>query len=182
MEQEAYKCVAKNNGNAEALQYCYNVCQIVKEKLLSLERTINNDVLFFPSDVSVDRLTKLIASATSSISICVNTIHNDSPFYNAILHLLSRGISVNIITDADHATSLNTLITNGVPVKVGDRSRSNRKMTNMFCVVDNRFVMTGSFNWRGGKFLDNNDNVFITDDPKMVAAYGGEFNRLWVEK
>jgi len=48
-------------------------------------------------------------------------------------------------------------------------------------VIDGCMIMTGSFNWTRSAVLENNENVLVTKDEGAVAAYSGQFEKLWVE-
>jgi phosphatidylserine/phosphatidylglycerophosphate/cardiolipin synthase-like enzyme len=51
-------------------------------------------------------------------------------------------------------------------------------MHHKFAVMDDRKVITGSFNWTKGS-SNNYENVLICGDLQVVSAYGQEFERLW---
>lgn len=58
---------------------------------------------------------------------------------------------------------------------------SEQFMHNKFAVIDERIVITGSFNWSIGARFKNKENVVITNIPSLAKAYEEEFKRLWVE-
>ena len=112
-----------------------------------------------------------------------------------------RGVRVRIITDDDQASKqsfhvgdsnshgpqgrnnyLNRLHAVGVPIRT-DTSRHH--MHNKFCIIDNKILLTGSFNWTAGAVLRNQENVVVVGAGAGVAAshliplYKLEFLRLW---
>jgi hypothetical protein len=44
---------------------------------------------------------------------------------------------------------------------------------------DNTTLLTGSYNWTRSAAHDNEENFLITGDPRFVAAFGRQFERLW---
>ena len=54
-------------------------------------------------------------------------------------------------------------------------------MHHKFALVDSRVVITGSFNWTRQAIYNNNENVIISSNKKLVEPYVAEFERLWEE-
>jgi phosphatidylserine/phosphatidylglycerophosphate/cardiolipin synthase-like enzyme len=52
-------------------------------------------------------------------------------------------------------------------------------MHNKFVVVDDIFVMTGSFNWTVSAGKSNQENLLVADNQFYVKKYTEEFDRLW---
>ena len=52
-------------------------------------------------------------------------------------------------------------------------------MHHKFCVVDKSVLLTGSYNWTKSAADRNQENLLVTEDPKMVKAYISEFENLW---
>ncbi len=46
-------------------------------------------------------------------------------------------------------------------------------------VIDDRYVVTGSYNFTANADKSNDENVLIIDDPKLAQEYVTEFNRLY---
>lgn len=67
----------------------------------------------------------------------------------------------------------------GIPCRTDDSERNH--MHNKFVVVDNSFVITGSFNWTVQAGGANQENLLVVDHPYYVQAYKEEFEKLWKE-
>jgi phosphatidylserine/phosphatidylglycerophosphate/cardiolipin synthase-like enzyme len=52
-------------------------------------------------------------------------------------------------------------------------------MHNKFMVVDNYFLVTGSFNWTFQAGKSNQENVVVLDGQYYIDKYAKEFNKLW---
>ena len=46
-------------------------------------------------------------------------------------------------------------------------------------IVDDSIVITGSTNYTGNAFTNNNENMIIVYDPALAAVYNQEFDRQW---
>jgi len=52
-------------------------------------------------------------------------------------------------------------------------------MHNKVIVVDERFVITGSFNFSTNAEESNDENVIIIDNPEIARLYMQDFERVW---
>lgn len=93
-----------------------------------------------------------------------------------------KGVEIEIIVD-DNPVNRNTsilkaLISNCIDVAfVKDLNKNYYLMHNKFCVIDNRRVITGSYNWTNNANR-NEENVSISEDLFNAARYAQEFRRL----
>ncbi|KAG0276583.1 hypothetical protein BGZ96_003225 [Linnemannia gamsii] len=138
--------------------------------------------IFFPSEESFKQLIKTLDSAKKSLDICVYTITDDH-LANAIIRAHERGVNVRIISDSEKAEDLGSDVNrlrdnNDIPTRV-DNSKSF--MHHKFAVVDDQLVINGSYNWTKGARFDNKENLTLTNSPKAVQGFKGEFERLWAE-
>lgn len=122
---------------------------------------------------------ELIGDALHSISICVFTI-TDDVLCEAILRAHARGLAVRVISDdqkaEDRGSDLMRLMRHDVPTRC-DTSRHH--MHHKFMVVDNAIVATGSYNWTSSAALYNEENILVSDDPRLVRSYSRAFETLW---
>ena len=52
-------------------------------------------------------------------------------------------------------------------------------MHHKFLIVDQEFLLTGSFNWTVQAGKGNQENVLITDEQFYIQKYHEEFENLW---
>ena len=52
-------------------------------------------------------------------------------------------------------------------------------MHHKFAILDSSRLVNGSFNWTGRAVFSNSENLVISADLALVAAFQGEFDRLW---
>ncbi len=58
-------------------------------------------------------------------------------------------------------------------------AKTNAKMHNKFCVIDNNLVLTGSTNPTNNGVNKNNNNLVIINSDYIAENYEDEFNELW---
>lgn len=134
---------------------------------------------FGPGEDCRRQLLDLFIAARYTLDISVFTISDDR-LSDAILDVHKRGLKVRLITDNDKARDQGSdivhLIDCGVPVRM-DASESH--MHHKFAIVDGKILVNGSFNWTRSATEHNQENILVTDEPKLVAAYLNEFEDLW---
>ena len=134
---------------------------------------------FSPGDECRRRITGLLKQARSSIDICVFTITDDR-LAQPILDAHRRGVAVRIITDNDKAEDRGSdayrLGKAGVPVRV---DMSEHHMHHKYAIFDKFTLLTGSYNWTRSAAQYNQENVIVSDDPKLVAPFLQKFDEFW---
>ncbi len=91
-----------------------------------------------------------------------------------------RGLAVRIITDnekaEDEGSDIDWLRESGIPVRV---DRTQYHMHHKFAVFDGELLLSGSYNWTRGAALYNDENLIVTSDPRLIAAFSKAFEKLW---
>ena len=54
------------------------------------------------------------------------------------------------------------------------------KLHHKFAVIDNKTVVTGSFNWSPSAAPTNDETLLVIHSPKLAAHFTQEMDRLWV--
>jgi phosphatidylserine/phosphatidylglycerophosphate/cardiolipin synthase-like enzyme len=52
-------------------------------------------------------------------------------------------------------------------------------MHHKFALFDQRLLLTGSYNWTRAAAAENEENLIVSDEPKLIAAFTAEFEKLW---
>lgn len=140
-----------------------------------------NQAFFSPGDTCLDAIIRSLNNSTSSIKICVFTISDDR-ITKAILKQQWKNIPIQIITDNDKCNDLgsdiNQLFESGIDVKV---DRTPYHMHHKYALIDDKVVLTGSYNWTKSAALYNHENLILTSNKDIVEKFVIEFNKLWVE-
>ena len=120
-----------------------------------------------------------LKNAKESIKICVFTI-SDNDITDAIISARKRGVSVKVITDNDklndRGSDIRSIAEAGIVVKIDQK---DSHMHHKFCLIDKKILLTGSYNWTRSAAERNQENLLVTEEPKMVKSYLREFEKLW---
>jgi len=55
-------------------------------------------------------------------------------------------------------------------------------MHNKFAIIDNRILLTGSYNWTFSAHHRNDENLMVIDDPEIIEIFQNQFVKLWTNK
>jgi len=143
-------------------------------------------VIFTRSRSGAAAVEDLIRSAASSISAALYRL-NSPRLASALDEARARGVSIRVcLNDNDHyeenLAAQETMRGYGIPFcLLHGRVGSASKMHHKFAVIDGQTVVTGSYNWTIESEERNYENLIVLRDPRVVAAYGEEFEALWRE-
>lgn len=142
--------------------------------------TIEKQVQFFPSEENLKKLIVQLKKTKKSLDVCCYCITNNK-LAKVIYAVHKEGIPTRVISDDEtinwQGSDLNTLANAGVPVKV-DKTFA-KKMHNKFCIIDNKYLINGSFNFTVAAVTKNYENIMVLDDKAIISEYIKEFNSLW---
>jgi len=136
-------------------------------------------VYFSPGEDCVNHIVELIESSINQLDICVFTISDDR-ISRAIVDAMKNDVNVRIISDNDKTKDLGSDIKDlcnvGISVRIDN---TPNHMHHKFMVVDQKIVLTGSYNWTRSAANYNQENVISVEDDYVVSKFSSEFNRLW---
>ena len=52
-------------------------------------------------------------------------------------------------------------------------------MHHKFAVADNDLLLTGSYNWTRSAATENDENIIVTNNRKLVNSFQSKFDELW---
>jgi len=67
----------------------------------------------------------------------------------------------------------------GIKVRI---SSNKYIMHNKFAIIDNRLLLTGSYNWTFSANNRNDENLMVIDDPEIIEIFQNQFINLWTNK
>lgn len=128
-----------------------------------------------------NELITLLRDAKHTVDIAMAWF-TSSELFNELLECLSRGVRVRLVLLDDpinfmeYAPNFNSFIKGGgflyiATSKVGF-------MHHKFCIVDDKIIISGSYNWTYYAETRNVENIFVTDDVSVIYDYQVEFQRL----
>jgi inorganic pyrophosphatase len=139
--------------------------------------------VFAPGVETEEWLLKAIAAARVSIDVAMFSCTSQR-LREALLQARERqpGVKVRIVFDAVQYVNLIDMawfFLNGFDVRIAFGLMPKKgAMHNKFVVFDGVLVQTGSYNWTENAKFNNFENAQFFDDPAIVAAYAGYFERV----
>ena len=150
--------------------------------VFSLNALAKTEVYFSLYDDPEAVIIKNINAAEEFISIAMYTF-TDVEIAQAILEARDRGIYIKIYLDHSQVKAKYSrsryFIQNGIEVRISSNSYI---MHNKFAVIDNKIIITGSYNWTVSAGKRNDENLLVIDDNYIVERYQDQFNNLWDNK
>lgn len=119
---------------------------------------------------------KYLSKAQTSVCIVVAWI-NTSLFEAEFSQLVQKNVQITIMYNDDFINAKIIKKQAGIiyiPIRMPS---SKNKMHDKFCIIDGRFVSSGSYNWSKNANA-NFENVIINDDRLTVAKFQNEFYEL----
>ena len=147
--------------------------------LISLAKT---EVYFSLSDNPQKAIIKNINQAEAFINIAMY-IFTDREIALPLAKAQERGVKVRVYLDKDQVddqySQSRLLVQKGIKVRI---STNNYIMHNKFAIIDNRLLLTGSYNWTFSANNRNDENLMVIDDPEIIAIFQNQFVNLWTNK
>jgi len=139
------------------------------------------EVHFSPDEGIRRHLLRAIRESRQKIDVAVYHI-TSTELADALVAAKARGVRVHILTDQEKTRAggpaMRIFRAAGLSIRtlgVSEQSLMHHK----FAIFDDRVVATGSYNWTQTAERANYENLVLIDDPKMVARFTEEFQRLW---
>lgn len=178
----AFECARAALGGADdrpVLDWLEDVVKTVREVEPTAAGPHLAEAYFSPGDECFRAILRLLAGARKTAEVCVFTITDDR-LAAGLLDAHRRGVAVRVITDDSKADDLGSDVDRleqaGIPVRV---DRSPFHMHHKFAVLDGSALLTGSYNWTLGAARDNEENLVVSDDPRLLSPFSATFERLW---
>jgi cardiolipin hydrolase len=165
----------------KVLTWLEDVLKALRETQPSAGTRSIAEAYYSPGDDCYLAIKRQLGHARDSVAICVFTITDDR-LADSILEAHSRGIAVRIITDNAKAEDLGSDVDRferaGIPLRM---DQSPFHMHHKFAILDSKTLLNGSYNWTRGAAHDNEENLIVIDDPRLVTSFAKTFERLWVK-
>lgn len=148
---------------------------------------IEAEVFFTRSVSAAEVIERLISLSTTSVAAALYRFNN-LRLALALSGARSRGLSVRVaLNENDHYEENRamqaTLSASGIAFRLlhGRPEAPSSKMHHKFAVLDQGWVLAGSYNWTIESEERNYENLLVIRAPNLVAAYSREFEALWAE-
>jgi len=148
----------------------------------SLFPLAKTEVYFSLYDNPQKEIIKNINQAEAFINIAMY-IFTDREITIPLAKAQERGVKVRLYLDKDQVdykySQSRFLVQKGIKTRI---STNNYIMHNKFAIIDNRILLTGSYNWTFSANNRNDENLMIIDDPEIISRYQNQFEKLWFDK
>jgi phosphatidylserine/phosphatidylglycerophosphate/cardiolipin synthase-like enzyme len=165
----------QETGNHKAMEWLEDVIKL----LYSNEMRIKASSYFSPGKDCLNHICRFISETKKRIDICVFTITDDR-ITQKIEEALRKGIHIRIISDntksEDRGSDLDRLEGTGIDCRF---DKTSAHMHHKFAISDNDLLLNGSYNWTRSASTENNENILVSNNAKLVRSFQNEFNRLW---
>jgi phosphatidylserine/phosphatidylglycerophosphate/cardiolipin synthase-like enzyme len=138
------------------------------------------EIYFAPEDGVAQRIVDLIDGARQNIAFLAFGLTSEE-IARALEAKAAEGVEVRGVIDAGQAGNLGSryseLLAAGLDVRLdGNPDRMHHKVM----VIDEQFVITGSYNFSRSAETQNDENIIVLRDDAAAGAYLKEFERIYV--
>lgn len=139
------------------------------------------EVYFSPDDSTEAQIIRLIAEAESSIYFMAYSF-TSSAIADAMIERAQSNVSVaGVFERTQYRSNIGceymTFISSGLDVRLDGNPRN---MHHKIIIIDERVVITGSYNFSSSAGLRNDENTIIIHNEDIAGLYLGEFERVFV--
>lgn len=162
-------------GELTAMNWLEGVIKL----LYSNEMKIKASAYFSPGDDCLHRIRRMISEAQQSLDICIFTL-TDNRIVEKLLEAYDKGVRIRIISDdlksEDLGSDMDRLGRSGISCRY---DKTSAHMHHKFAIADGALLLTGSYNWTRSASTENNENIIVSDNGRLINSFQHEFNRLW---
>jgi len=129
------------------------------------------NVCFSPEGQCTNGIVSAIEDAKNSVFVMAYSF-TSLQIAQALVDAYERGVDVKILIDKSQIKSkyshLHFFSKKGIPVFIDPAVGIAHNKT---MILDDRFVLTGSFNWSKAANFKNAENILLIDDPSLAQIY-----------
>jgi len=157
--------------------------------MLLLIISISIQVFFSPNGGAREAILKELTDAKNKIDVAMYIL-TDRELSNALISAKDRGVKVKILLDAKSAEEIgyskhHFLSERKIDVRLDYTHKSYGDkyegiMHNKFTIIDDKILITGSYNWTHSAEELNNENLLIIEEAEeLISKFKDEFLKLW---
>ena len=168
----------KRNTKSSILTFLIIVLSIT----ISISTLAKTEVYFSLYDNPQKEIIKNINQAEAFINIAMY-IFTDREIAIPLVKAHERGVKVRLYLDKEQVdykySQSRFLVQKGIKTRI---STNNYIMHHKFAIIDNRLLLTGSYNWTFSANNRNDENLMVIDDPELIEIFQNQFVNLWTNK
>ena len=157
--------------------------------MLLLILSLSIEVFFSPNGGARDAILKELENAKKEINVAMYIL-TDRELSNALISAREKGVKVKVLLDGKSAVEIryskhHFLSERNVDVRLDNTRKTYGDkyegiMHHKFAIVDNKALITGSYNWTHSAEKLNGENLLIIkEDAALIRKFAGEFTNLW---
>lgn len=123
------------------------------------------------------QILEALSKARVSIHVAMAWFTNQR-IADKLVEKFKEGLDVKVVSFKDHTNAKFGVDIDTIPHREIRGTRGGT-MHDKFCVVDNQYVITGSYNWSDNAENKNDENSNVIYDDKNASDYSVEFRRLF---
>jgi len=155
---------------------------IVLSVTISISTLAKTEVYFSLYDNPQKAIIKNINQAEAFINIAMY-IFTDREIAIPLVEAQGQGVKVRVYLDKDQIdykySQSRFLVQKGIKARI---SSNKYIMHHKFAIIDNRLLLTGSYNWTFSAHNRNDENLMVIDDPEIIEIFQNQFVNLWTNK
>jgi len=168
----------KRNAKYSILAFLVLILSIT----ISISTFAKTEVYFSLSDNPQKTIIKNINQAEAFINIAMY-IFTDREIALPLVKAHERGVKIRVYLDKEQVeykySQSRFLVQKGIKTRI---STNNYIMHHKFAIIDNRLLLTGSYNWTFSANNRNDENLMVIDDPEIIEIFQNQFINLWTNK
>lgn len=141
------------------------------EQATNVAKDATIQVRFSPGGNCTQFIEKVIAKAQRTILVQAYSF-TSAPITEALIAAHQRGVSVNVLVDRSQRSGKYTKVPRlreaGIPVAI---DKVPGIAHNKIMIIDDQYVLTGSFNWTQAAETRNAENLLLIHDPTTNHIY-----------
>lgn len=145
------------------------------------EISLKIGIYFSPEDNCDKQVIQRISDAKEKLDIMIYSLTKDE-IAQAIINVYQKGVRVRVIVDKQQAGLKSAddekLEEAGIALI---RDTHSGLMHNKVAIIDEKIVLTGSYNWTKGGTKRNDENLVIIEDERVAQIFGKKFEQLWTD-
>lgn len=162
-------------GQITALDWLQGVIKLI----YTSESEIKAAAYFSPGEDCLHRIRRLIGESQKTLDICVFTI-TDNRIVIKLEEARDRGIAIRIISDNDKSMDLGSDLDHLIRAGIDCRfDRTTAHMHHKFAIADHDLLLSGSYNWTRSAATENDENIVVTNNTKIVRTFAKKFEEMW---
>ncbi|MGD0921127.1 MAG: phospholipase D-like domain-containing protein [Terriglobia bacterium] len=146
---------------------------------------MDTEVILTRGSSVAEAIERLIRQATTSVDAALYRFNNPR-LTRAIQEAIGRGVRVRLVLDRnkyeESRTTQELFADRRIPFRLlYGRQGPGTKMHHKFAILDDRTVLSGSYNWTLESEEQNYEGLLILCEPEQVKIFQREFEALWAE-